>query len=564
MIDYTDSLIKTIASHTSKLSSVNLPDKINLFGDTLRYAHQSITSVLTSTKITTCIEPIPTTIQGQLTLTIVEARNLNITDTNLTDIYCKVDYGSNTMSTLDRPTRHSVDPSPNVIRECSTKWQYSQSLDVTADQGEMMIQVYGQISNGNDLLLGMTTWIPSFEQHTMDIWLPLKPPLSTKELVIPAGQIRLQVRFTQLGPTTTRMTPSSFRIIQQIGHGSFGKVYKVEKRDTKEIYAMKVLSKRLLVDQNEVNHTISERNVLIRTIDSPFIVNLQYSFQTASHLFLVMDYLPGGDLYTYLQHHRTLTEDQARFILAELVCALSDLHANNVIYRDLKPENVLLDGHGHVALTDFGFCKELKDKETSTGTFCGTTEYMAPEMVLKDKYTLAIDWWCLGILLYELVTGLAPFHSVHLDTLYRRILKQPIIFPSINLSMDCKDLIQQLLQRDPSKRLGAKNIKLHPFFNNNQHICWDLVAKKQSKSPLYCRPSSLTPATTAIDIRPSQSHSFSGQPLKQQLDLSSSLGSQVSFLTKDSIPLDVSTQNAFQGFSYTLADDLLYHDNISN
>lgn len=330
---------------------------------------------------------------------------------------------------------------------------------------------------------------------------------------------------------------------------------------------MKVLSKRLLIKQNEVDHTLSERNVLVQTISSPFIVTLKFSFQTADHLFLVMDYIPGGELFAYLQRHRTLGEHQARFFIAELVCALEEIHANKVVYRDLKPENILLDAQGHIALTDFGLCKELKEK-TTTSTFCGTSEYLAPEMILKKEYSQVIDWWSLGILLYELVTGGAPFHSVHLDVLYRRILKQPLSFPSngVSLSLECKDLIQQLLQRDPSKRLGARNgaadIKQHPFFKG---IRWDVVAKKQMPPP---SPKKSSP--TAINIPSSHYLSVSSKNTKKQninkyntlgkksAQLGpSSLESQVSFMTKESVPLSLSTQNAFQGFSYIRDDGYL-------
>lgn len=310
---------------------------------------------------------------------------------------------------------------------------------------------------------------------------------------------------------------------------------------------MKVLSKRLLVEQNEVKHTISERNVLLRTTTSPFVVNLQFSFQTADRLFLVMDYLPGGDLYTYLQRHRMLEEDHARFFVAELVCALSDLHTQKVLYRDLKPENILLDDQGHIALTDFGLCKELEDTDLTTSTFCGTTEYMPPEMILKENYTQAIDMWCLGILLYELITGGAPFHSVHLDTLYQRILKQPLTFPSsVPISNEAKDLIHKLLHRDPAKRLRTLDIKRHPFFDG---ICWEEVAKKQVPPPTA--KSSISSSAIAILPSPNNSASLS------RCD-SSSLESQVSFMVRGAIPLSVSTQNAFQGFSYIPEDGPLH------
>lgn len=329
----------------------------------------------------------------------------------------------------------------------------------------------------------------------------------------------------------TKLTPESFRIVRQIGHGSFGKVYQVVKRDTKRTYAMKVLSKRSLISQNEVSHTISERNVLIRTLSSPFIVTLKFSFQTADHLFLVMDYIPGGELFNLLQRERFLSEDRARFYVAELICALEHVHMHNVVYRDLKPENILLDAQGHVALTDFGLCKELKQSSDTTMTFCGTSEYLAPEMVRQEPYTQAVDWWGLGILLYELLTGEPPFHSVHLDVLYRRICKAPLKFPaSPRLSPEACHLIALLLNRDPKARNeAAADIKSHPFFANIQ---WDLIARKQVRPPSMPQ------------------HYRQQQQQQQQQQV------HPSFLSiRKSDPISSSNQSVFKGFSYVPADD---------
>lgn len=356
---------------------------------------------------------------------------------------------------------------------------------------------------------------------------------------------------------------------------------------------MKVLSKKLLIEQDEVAHTLSERNVLVQSINSPFIINLKFSFQTNSHLFLVMDYISNGDLFNHLQRHRKLNEHSARFYIAELVCALEDIHAQNVVYRDLKPENILLDGQGHIALTDFGLCKELKKGETSTNTFCGTNEYLAPEMVLKKSYDKSVDWWALGVLLYELLTGDVPFHSVHLDVLYRRILKQPLSFPSY-LSDQAVDLLEQLLNRDPKLRLGSKRgameIKQHPFFKG---ISWNSVAKKQIPPPSITKknigainiPSSSTSSSSLSkknknmnmvknnkskpinNNNNNSNHSLSSNNLCRipSTNLSiNSLESQVSFMNHPSIPISQSTEQAFQGFSYVRDDDILKQNDLDD
>ena len=307
---------------------------------------------------------------------------------------------------------------------------------------------------------------------------------------------------------------------------------------------MKVLSKKLLIAQNEVTHTIAERNVMIRTLSNPFIVTLKFSFQTADHLFLVMDYVPGGELFSYLQREQYLNENRAQFYVAELVCALEHIHTHQIVYRDLKPENILLDAQGHVALADFGLSKELQRANETTTTFCGTSEYLAPEMVRQEPYTQAVDWWSLGILLYELLIGGAPFHSVHLDVLYRRICKAPLKFPAQPaISPEAKDLIIQLLDRNPATRFAAAQVKAHPFFKNIQ---WDLIAQKQVRPPFKPvldnqRPSSSAPSSSLQ------------QPLAMK--------QPPSFIavrknaTRPSSPLSSSNQSAFKGFSYVREHD---------
>lgn len=309
---------------------------------------------------------------------------------------------------------------------------------------------------------------------------------------------------------------------------------------------MKVLSKQLLISQNEVAHTLSERNVLVHTLSNPFIVTLKFSFQTADHLFLVMDYIPGGELFTYLQKEQYFNEARAKFYIAELVLALEHIHAHQVVYRDLKPENILLDAQGHVALTDFGLCKELKRDNDTTSTFCGTSEYLAPEMVRQEPYTKTVDWWALGILLYEILTGGPPFHSVHLDVLYRKICKAPLKFPSHPpLSPEAKDLICRLLDRNPETRLGAKHdaqeIKEHEFFKDVQ---WDSLAQKQTRPPFK-------PALKNQKQQQQQQSQFQHLP-------SPMLKQHPSFLavrkTITASPLSSSTQSAFKNFSYVRDD----------
>lgn len=195
------------------------------------------------------------------------------------------------------------------------------------------------------------------------------------------------------------LSASDFELLRVVGKGSFGKVLQVRKRDSGRVYAMKVLVKKDLVERKEVAHTLSERNVLIRA-SSPFLVGLKFSFQTPEKLYLVLDYMNGGELFYHLQKETVFSEARTRFYICELILALEHLHKYDIVYRDLKPENILLDSSGHIALTDFGLCKEHVSFNDTTNTFCGTAEYLAPEVLTGQGYGKAVDWWSLGILFY--------------------------------------------------------------------------------------------------------------------------------------------------------------------
>uniref|UniRef100_A0A4W3J8J2 Serine/threonine-protein kinase Sgk1 n=1 Tax=Callorhinchus milii TaxID=7868 RepID=A0A4W3J8J2_CALMI len=246
-----------------------------------------------------------------------------------------------------------------------------------------------------------------------------------------------------------------------------------------EFYAVKVLQKKAILKKKEEKHIMSERNVLLKNVKHPFLVGLHYSFQTADKLYFVLDYINGGELFYHLQRERCFLEPRARFYAAEIASALGYLHSLNIVYRDLKPENILLDHHGHIILTDFGLCKENIEPKGTTCTFCGTPEYLAPEVLHKQPYDRTVDWWCLGAVLYEMLYGLPPFYSRNTAEMYDNILNKPLQLKP-NISNAARELLEGLLQKDRTKRLGAKEdfneIKAHVFFSP---INWvDLNAKK--------------------------------------------------------------------------------------
>jgi len=279
-----------------------------------------------------------------------------------------------------------------------------------------------------------------------------------------SGKIKVGVEYVET--RAGKLKIEDFELLKVVGKGSFGKVMQVRKKDTNRIYALKTIRKAHIISRSEVAHTLAERSVLAQ-INNPFIVPLKFSFQSPEKLYFVLAFVNGGELFHHLQKEHRFDVNRSRFYTAELLCALECLHGFSVIYRDLKPENILLDYQGHIALCDFGLCKlDMKD-EDRTNTFCGTPEYLAPELLMGRGYNKTVDWWTLGVLLYEMLTGLPPFYDENTNEMYRKILSEPLHFSDV-VPPAAKDLLTKLLNRDPEQRLGANGsaeIKAHPFFH---------------------------------------------------------------------------------------------------
>ena len=261
---------------------------------------------------------------------------------------------------------------------------------------------------------------------------------------------------------------------------------------------MKVLKKEVLLKRKQVVHTQTERRIL-EGITHPFLVSLRFAFQTEDKLYMILDYFTGGELFFHLKSSGRFSEELARFYTAELTLALECLHKNTIVYRDIKPENVLLDEEGHIRLTDFGLSKESITGDTLTHTFCGTPEYLAPEIIHGAGYNTAVDWWSLGTLLYEMLTGLPPFFNTNINVMYEKIMRAPLTFPAY-VSADAKSLLAGLLERNPTKRLGggprgADEIKEHPFFAS---IDWNALLEKKVTPPF--RPFTKDGATDTSNI----------------------------------------------------------------
>lgn len=258
-----------------------------------------------------------------------------------------------------------------------------------------------------------------------------------------------------------------FILMKVIGKGSYGKVMLVRHQKDANIYAMKMLRKENLVKRNQVEHTQTERNVL-ETVSHPFIVNLSYAFQTPKKLYFVLEYCPGGELFFHLSRAGRFSESRCRFYASEILLAIEYLHRLNIIYRDLKPENILLDAEGHVKITDFGLSKEGIEDNFGAKSMCGTPEYLAPEILDRKGHGKAVDWYSLGALMYEMLTGLPPYYTRDRDRLFERIRRGELNYP-VYVTPVAKSLLQSMLDREPSKRLGggpgdADEAKQHPFF----------------------------------------------------------------------------------------------------
>ncbi|CAK8543374.1 unnamed protein product [Lathyrus sativus] len=263
-----------------------------------------------------------------------------------------------------------------------------------------------------------------------------------------------------------RVSIDDFEVLKVVGQGAFAKVYQVRKKGTSEIFAMKVMRKDKIMEKNHAEYMKAEREILTK-IEHPFIVQLRYSFQTKYKLYLVLDFVNGGHLFFQLYHQGLFREDLARIYAVEIVSAVSHLHSKGIMHRDLKPENILMDVDGHVMLTDFGLAKQFEES-TRSNSMCGTLEYMAPEIILGKGHDKAADWWSVGVLLFEMLTGKPPFCGGNREKIQQKIVKDKIKLPGY-LSSEAHALLKGLLQKEAPKRLGCgakgiSEIKGHKWF----------------------------------------------------------------------------------------------------
>ncbi|KAI0815895.1 serine/threonine-protein kinase sck1 [Xylaria sp. FL0064] len=426
----------------------------------------------------------------------------------------------------------------------SPKWDAEAVFDVVDSDMLVDISVYDRGSAGEEFLghVDFQAIVPGTDEPVRG-WFPLRGNADTTPDKEPTGEIYVEAFYQRT--EKKHYGPDDFQILRLIGKGTFGQVYQVRKKDSNRIYAMKVLSKKVIVQKKEVAHTVGERNILVRTAtsESPFIVGLKFSFQTQNDLFLVTDYMSGGELFWHLQKEGRFDEKRAKFYIAELILAIQHLHQNDIVYRDLKPENILLDANGHIALCDFGLSKANLTKNDTTNTFCGTTEYLAPEVLLDESgYTKMVDFWSLGVLVFEMCCGWSPFYAEDTQQMYKNIAFGKVRFPRDTLSQEGRNFVKGLLNRNPKHRLGAiddaEELKRHPFFAN---VNWDALSKKLITPPFKPKLKSET------DV------SYFDPEFTNALNTNGSLNERAQQLAAGyaaSTPLSPTTQANFKGFTF--------------